>query len=81
MQEVYAINPLTPEVRDIMTGALKWIRRIEDRKDTLPPLFMDNTDITPLREAMEDVLDGRMTKASGAILEQVFIESGAVPRQ
>lgn len=77
MQQTATINRLTPEIRNVMTASLKWIRRIEDRAASLPPSFMDNTDIKPLRKEIENILKGQMTDASCAILRQAFIDSGA----
>ena len=37
-------------------ACLGWIRRIEERADELPPLFLDNIDVKPLRKKIEACL-------------------------
>jgi len=41
------------KTRELLKVSLKWIRRIEERKDDLPESFLDNTDIVSLRKEIE----------------------------
>lgn len=52
------MNATNPKTRELLTGALKWIRRIEERAEDLPPSFLDNIDPKPLRKAIEAHLRG-----------------------
>lgn len=49
-------SKLTPFQRDRITAALKWVRRIRDRQNDLPPLFMDNCDPSGLVKDLERIL-------------------------
>ena len=40
----------------LLKAALKWIRRIEERAEDLPPSFLDNCDPKPLRKEIERYL-------------------------
>ncbi len=43
-------------VKILLKAALKWIRRIEERAEDLPPSFLDNCDPKPLRKEIERYL-------------------------
>ena len=47
---------LTEFQRDRITAALKWIERIENRKEMLPASFMDNCDPAPLVKDLRRIL-------------------------
>lgn len=42
--------------KELLISALKWIRRIEERKEDLPLSFLDNCDPKPLRKKIEEFL-------------------------
>lgn len=72
MNQTIEIKAVSPTARDLLISALGWLRRIEARKATLPPLFMDNIDIKPLCYRIEDFLAGRISEeAIGPIYERV----------
>lgn len=41
------------ELLELLTRSLKWIRRLEDRRDDIPHFFDAHTDPKPLRQAIE----------------------------
>ena len=47
------VKATSPKARSLLCAALKWIRRIEERKDDLPASFLDNCDPMPLRKEIE----------------------------
>lgn len=42
--------------KSLLTAAVKWIRRIEERKEEIPSSFFDNCDPKPLRKRIENYL-------------------------
>lgn len=42
----------------LLRASLKWIRRLEERKDDIPSTFFDGNDPFPLRKAIEAHLKG-----------------------
>jgi outer membrane murein-binding lipoprotein Lpp len=40
------------DVIELLVGAGKWIRRLEERREDLPKSFFDNIDVMPLRKQM-----------------------------
>jgi hypothetical protein len=53
---IAVVSKLTPEARDVLIGAVKWLERISDRKDQLPASFMDNCDPAPLAKKIRRLL-------------------------
>lgn len=47
---------LTPAQQNALLGALKWVRRIRDRRDELPASFLDGCDPSPLVRKLERLL-------------------------
>lgn len=47
---------LTSSQENIIRGALKWIRRIRDRRDELPSSFLDGCDPSALVKELEAML-------------------------
>lgn len=41
---------------ELLQAANGWIRRIEERTEDLPALFIDNIDIKPLRKSIDTFL-------------------------
>ncbi len=58
-QKIYIKGALTPSQRSTVDAAAKWIERICDRKATLPPLFMDNTDPSPIAKKLRAMLNAK----------------------
>lgn len=50
------VEVTNPTGKVLLKSALKWIRRIEDRRSGLPASFFDNCDPKPLRKAIEAYL-------------------------
>jgi len=53
MKTIIEVKATSPKARSLLGAALKWIRRIEERKDDLPASFLDNCDPMPLRKEIE----------------------------
>lgn len=56
MNTIIEVRAKDPEARKLLESALKWVRRIEERSEDLPPLFLDNCDPKPLRQKIEAYL-------------------------
>jgi len=55
-QTIYVKGKLTPKQIDTITGAVKWIERIVNRKEMLPASFLDNTDPAPLAKELRKMI-------------------------
>ena len=56
MKTTILVTAKDPEAKKLLTSAVKWIRRIEERSEDLPPAFLDNCDPKPLRKKIEAYL-------------------------
>lgn len=50
------VQGLTNDVREALMGARKWLMRIHQRKDELPPGFLDGCDPKPLADDIARLL-------------------------
>lgn len=48
-----------PSANLLLSRAVKWIRRIEERVKDMPPMFLDCSNPKPLREEIEAYLKSR----------------------
>lgn len=56
MKNRITIQAKDPAAQSLLRAALKWVRRIEERKQDLPKSFIDNCDPKPLRKKIEAYL-------------------------
>lgn len=53
---IIEVRAKDPSAKSLLKSALKWIRRIEERKEDLPSSFLNNCDPKPLRKKIESYL-------------------------